>query len=290
MATVQPLKSILKRPSTLTATPRSREERNRDTALYHANLIQARKDVELQLLFSMEEMIDLPLERSAQYTASNPAASDVQAFKEGLQLFQPSDYDALIVERNINEHCGYTLCPKPRLKEEGMGRGKYRIIGKSGKAKDFRVVEKEELEKWCSEDCAKRALYIRIQLSERPAWERGPEGARIELMDEVKTEDERTQMQLANDLAKLALADSSAIAGRGNLALERGDRGARAASGLVGVNIVEKDIMRAAEAPSLVDDMEGRLATMHLELEGYNPRFGTEKEDDDDDDGMDWKI
>ncbi len=266
MATSKPLKSILKQ-SNVPSPSQTKEDHDREIALYHANLIQQRKDIELEILLSTERLIEFPLQSNS--TATNPAPSDVVLFKTLIQPFQPSDYECLIEERNINEHCGYALCPNPRAKDSGKG---YRIIGKMGRAKDFKVVPKEELEKWCSEDCAKRAMYVKVQMSERPAWERAASLRQIELLDEPKTDAEMREAQLAEDLRKLNLGNMQQ---NEELAFERGDRGVAAMHGLVGVSIREKAITGFVEAPSLDrDDLDGRFAEMHLSLEGYTPKLG----------------
>ena len=293
MATAKQPRSILKK--TYPATTSSKEDRDREVALYHANLIQQRKEIEFNILISTETLIDYPLAK-APYDASNPSPTDAKTFKQLLRPFQPSDYDALILERNINEKCGYTLCPNFRIKDSGGG--KYRIIGTNGKAKDFKVVEKEELEKWCSEACAKRALYVRVQLSESPAWEREAAGStvNIDLLDEPKSENSA----IVDGLEKMNLdgGRDTKMQDAADLALERGDKGLAAKSGLVDVKIQEKDIQRPAEAPSLrADDLTGRLDTMHLTLEGHTPEFGSRRQrrhieelEDEDDKDMDWKI
>jgi hypothetical protein len=291
MATAKQPKSILKKAS-YPATPSSKEDRDREVALYHANLIQQRKDIELNILLSTETLIDYPLAKSP-YDASNPSPSDAREFKHLLRPFQPSDYDELIQERNINEKCGYTLCPNPRLKDNSGG--KYRILGTNGKAKDFRVVEKEELEKWCSEACAKRALYVRVQLSENPAWEREAAGStvNIDLLDEPKSVDGAIVEGLEN-MSLDGSKDKKQVAT--DLALERGDKGPAAKNGLVDVKIQEKDVQRPAQAPSL-NDLSGRLDMMHLTLEGHTPEFGSRRQrrhseelEDEDDPDTDWKI
>jgi hypothetical protein len=273
MATAKQPRSILKKAS-YPATTSSKEDRDREVALYHANLIQQRKDIELNILFSTETLIDYPLAKSP-YDASNPSPTDAKEFKQFLRPFQPTDYDELIHERNINEKCGYTLCPNARVKD-GSG-GKYRILGTNGKAKDFRVVEKEELEKWCSEACAKRALYVRVQLSENPAWERDAAGStvNIDLLDEPKF----AEGAIAEGLEKMNLEGDKAVKQQdvADLALERGDTGLAAKNGLVDVNIQEKEVQRPAQAPSL-DDLSGRLDTMHLTLEGHTPEFGSRRQ------------
>ena len=299
MATVTTPKSILKKTSyPATSASKSREERNREVALYHANILQERKDIELQILLNTETLIDYPL-ASKPYDASNPSPSDVRSFKDLIHSFQPSDYDALIVERNINEHCGYSLCPNNRVKD-GRG-GKYRLVGKTGKAKDFKVVEKGELEKWCSSACAKRAMYIKVQLSETPAWEReSPYGTEIELLDEPKS----TEDQVVEGIESLNLATSEEPNKKQNaadLALERGDKGLAAKKGLVDVEIREKDVQNTAQAPSFeTEDLSGRLDSLHLTLEGHTTVFGSERqrrhheevEDINDDNAADadWKI
>lgn len=308
MASATTPKSILKKPS-YPATGSSKADRDREVALFHANLIQQRKDIELKILLSTETLIDYPL-AAAPYDASNPSPADARSFKDLLRPFQPSDYDALIVERNINEHCGYALCPKPRVKDGGGG--KYRIVGKYGKAKDFRVVDKEELEKWCSEACAKRALYVRVQLSETPAWEReGFNSVNIDLLDEPKSEEGKSKErqseedQVVEALGELNLRgteDQVKKQDAADLALERGDRGYATKNGLVDVKIHDKEVTEPVQAPSLdTDDLSSRLGTMHLTLEGHTPSFGSRKqrrhheelgdiEGENSDEDTDWKL
>jgi len=293
MATAQKPKSILKKTS-YPATSTSKEERDRELALYHAHLLQKRKDVELEVLMSTETLIDYPLATSP-YDASNPSAADAQTFKDLLRPFQPSDYDALIVERNINDCCGYTLCPNPPRKENGGG--KYRMVGKNGKGKDFRVVEKKELEKWCSEACARRALYVRVQLSETAAWEReGVESTvNIDLLDEPKAGPD-TVMEGVEKM-HITANENSKKQDSADLALERGDTGHAARNGLVDVKILEKAVERKPEAPSLVsdEDLSGRLDTMHLTVEGHTERFGTHRhrhreDDEEEEQDTDWML
>lgn len=268
MAPATTPKSILKRPSypATTNSSSAMEDRNREVALYHANLIQQRKDVELTILLSMETLIDYPL--SAQ-PASSPSADDIQTFKDLLQPFQPSDYDELVQERNINNRCGYALCPLPR-KTDGAG-GTYRLLGMSGKAKDFKVVRREETEKWCSRECARRALYVRVQLSHRPAWERGDAPIEIELRAEPQSEEDR----VADRMAQM---DLGAAQNAEDLARERGDQGAVARNMFGDIKIQENVAPRGAvQPPSFeTDDLSNKLHTMHLNLEGYTPSFGSQ--------------
>lgn len=223
----------------------------------------------------METLIDYPLS-GAPYSPSNPSPTDARTFKTLLRPFQPSDYDALIVERNINERCGFALCATPNRKERGGG--VYRLTGMNGRAKDFKVVKKEELEKWCSEACAKRALYVRVQLGESPAWER--EGAAygggdIELLDEPRTEEDVVAEGIGMmDISSSAGEDEGRIQDNANLALERGDRD-KMRSGLMDIRIRENET-RGAQPPSFdTEELSGRLDTMHLTMEGHTPSFGS---------------
>jgi RNA polymerase II-associated protein 2 len=268
MAMEKTPKSILKKSQNLSSA--STKERDRELAVYHATLIQQRKNVEMEILLSIERLIEFPDCRGS--NAANPAIEDVALFKKLLKQFQPCDYDSLIEERNINENCGYALCPKQRVKDNSSGR--FRLIGMSGRAKDFKVVPKEELEKWCSEDCARRALYVKVQLNEQPGWERIDSTVEIELLDEQKTETERTQAQLIGELKMLDLGKS--IQDAEDLALERGDRGVAARVGNIRAEIVEKAVTRAGVLPSVdAENLDRKLATMHLTMEGHTPDFGT---------------
>lgn len=290
MAAPQTPKSILKKQTAYPATtssPSSRADRDRETALYHATILKARKEIEFNILLSTETLLDYP---TSSQPVDNPSAEDAKTFKELLKPFQPSDYDALIVERNISDLCGYALCPKPNRKDKAGG--KFRVIGQSGRAENFKIVDRSELEKWCSEACARRALYIRVQLSETPPWEREAVASqvRIDLLDEPKSAD-----VVAEDLERLDLNDKGFRVnqkGRADLAMERGDQGFASRNGLVDVKILEKEVQRQPEAPSLDEkELSGELSNMHLSLEGHITRFDARKEigNNEDDDG-DWKM
>ncbi|KAL2066132.1 hypothetical protein VTL71DRAFT_2203 [Oculimacula yallundae] len=292
-------------PNPSTEPPTPSKDRNREIALYHAHLLQARKDIELEILLSTETLIDYPLSPSPHHTAASPSISDAQQFKSLLAQFTTSDYDALIQERNINEKCGYALCPNARVKEGGGG--EWRLLGMSGKARDFRVVRKEECEMWCKEGdaCKRRALWVRVQLGEVPAWERGAGnalGGQIELLDEPKERVEDDRDTVMQGIERLDLEERKERDGE-DLALERGDRGMRSKTGLVDVKVLERDVKMKVEPPSLgEEELSGKLE--HLRLEGYTSKFGdqrrklleVEKErdgdemDEDDDEDTDWKL
>ena len=161
----------------------------------------------------------------------------------------------------MNGLCGYTLCAKPK-KDLGPG-GEWKITG-SGNIK-----KRKDLEKWCSQPCAKRALYIKVQLNETAAWERaGMPEIEIELLDEdrsTETEEEQT----ARKLGELKLEDQrQAARDTAALALERGERGVTNTD-KVEIILKEKEVKAPstkAEAPEVYDDD-------HLVVEGYKSKL-----------------
>ncbi|KAL8818698.1 MAG: hypothetical protein Q9223_002716 [Gallowayella weberi] len=227
-------------PSTL-----SREDRNRQLALHHARLIQIRKDIESLILTSTETLLDLPTSPTA--SPSEPSSADIKTVKESLRPFQPSDYDALVEERNIDHKCGYVLCRRENRRQNR--RSNYRIITGTGDAKgsNLKVVEPKELERWCSDECGKMALYIRVQLSEEPAWMRDWQtNEPLELYGEIER---KAQVHNGNSpVPRVAMkpdvsdAQQTLAIRMKDLAVERGDRSNTAkASARVAVHVREND-------------------------------------------------
>ncbi|TID20514.1 Galactose-1-phosphate uridylyltransferase [Venturia nashicola] len=253
------LKSILKKTADIAETeePSPRDKRNLEIALYHANLIQAQKDAEKEILNALETLMDFPADSSS--TSSEPSRADVQIFKNLIQPFQPSDYDALFEERRIAERCGYVFCPNPP-KQSGRG-GKFKFLG-GKKGQDLRVVEKQKTECWCSSECAHRALYVRVQLDEEPAWLRRGEGvASIQLLTERDDEEKRgsntiDQEALRNDLAKLKV--------------ERGEPGRMMPKGIITDTVMERVASTSTQAAAPKQEAESP-GTIGL-IEGYAPR------------------
>ena len=275
-------KSILKKPPTIdkvSSIPaaRSREDRIRETALYHANLIQHRKDIEALVLKSTETLLDLPSLPPS--NPVNPSSEDALTVKRLLRPFQTSDYDALIEERNIDNKCGYVLCPRSNKFEDNKAR--FRILQSAAKGADaFKVVESQMLEKWCSDQCAKRALYIRVQLNEEPAWKRADNfGSDIVLLEDTLTaeQDQVAKARSTGGLEKLEVGpgEDRVMAAMKELAVERGDGNAVSrASRIVEVDIHEK-ISVPGKGPSLPvrSDGHGGSKDLHGSIEGYTPTF-----------------
>ena len=279
-------KSILKKPPATdkviaSPPPHSREERNRETALYHANFLQQRRDVEALVLASTETLLDFPSLPDAD--PANPSSEDASAVKTLLKPFQPSDYDALIDERNIDRKCGYMLCPRSNKLQNTDA--KLRILQSAGKGPDaLRVVERQTLEKWCSDECGKRALYIRVQLNEEPAWTRaGGFSGNICLLENAPRpkQSQEAGLILVQGLEKLeiSLEEDRVVAAQKELAIERGDGDAVSrASRLVEVDIHENSNSSAKEPSSPTASIEHRETHgLHGSIEGYNPKLSNSK-------------
>lgn len=297
--TKAPIKGILKKPKTsssptqpsdtsaLPAAARTAQQPKQDPrqiAIQHARILQERKDIEAQILDNVITLLDFP--RNTSRPASDPDPTDARAFSSLVRIFQPGDYDDLAVERNLDgDKCGYALCGNKRRRYPGAGT--YKMVNKG--RRDFDIVETRELEKWCSAECTRRALWVKVQLNETAAWERvGLPDIEIELYPEKKeggegeggsgsggtssagegkTEPER----LATEMSRLQLQeDRKAAKDAMDLASERGDDAKAAPRGKVDVVVREKTVTTQAEAPALADGAEGDS------IEGYKARFGTE--------------
>ncbi|KAM0796075.1 Rtr1/RPAP2 family-domain-containing protein [Usnea florida] len=270
--------SIRSELSTTSPPPgRSRESRNKDTALYHAHILQQRKDVEALILSSTETLLELP--SSTDSDRARPYSRDISLVKNLLQPFQPSDYDSLIEERNINKQCGYVFCPKPNRQENTKAR--YRILHSKGRASDnVKFVERRTLERWCSDECGKRALYIKVQLSEEPAWTRTASPLRdiLFLEDEHNHEkhpdDNHTLMEQVEFLD--AGFEEDVLAARMKaLAVERGDEKAPSRSD----RLKEIDVLENRNPNGKISAPEQGASSGRSSgtIEGYTPRFSVKK-------------
>lgn len=295
--TKQPIKGILKKPKTspspaqssnaASATSTATKARTaapkdpRQIAIQHARILQDRKDTEAQILENVITLLDFP--RNPQRPSSDPDPSDAADFTSLVRIFQPGDYDDLILERNLDgDKCGYALCGNKRRRYPRAGT--YKMVNKG--RRDFDIVETKELERWCGGECARRALWVKVQLNETAAWERvGLPEIGIELYPEKKEGDEHGSdvpapsgeggksepERLAAEMSRLQLReDRKASKDAKDLALERGDDANAAPRSKVDVVVREKTVTTQAEAPVLSDGAEGDS------IEGYKAKFGTE--------------
>lgn len=260
-------KSILKASSaTLKDTPQpptfSREEHNRQLALHHARLLQDRKDIESQILASIENLLDFPSSSNA--SPSDPSSADAATVTEALKPFQPSDYEALIEERNINHRCGYVLCPRGNISQNTNGR--YRIL--TGKKTDFRVVETKELEKWCSDECGKMAVYLRVQLNKEPAWTRDwSAGDLLTLYKERVDHEGADATSHTSRKSGSSDADDETKSRLTALAIERGQKGeSDKVSTKLAIRVKDNIKREESPVPPSIENHEGDA------IEGYIPR------------------
>ncbi|EFX05673.1 hypothetical protein CMQ_3742 [Grosmannia clavigera kw1407] len=293
----RPLKGILKTGASraddasgtvATHSRRQRtEEDNAEIAGKHAAILQQRRDLEAAIFLDIDRLTAFPLVRTPSYSSARPAPSDAAAFRQLVRTFQPGDYDDLIEERNTCGLCGYALCANPRKTFAGRGSWKLAHGG---------IMPKGELERWCSAACARRALYIKVQLNETAAWERvGIPDIEVDLYEDDQDDSSTTlsgpdpEAQLAQDLARLKLHEERRLAqSQAALALERGDTSSLPSTdpevaaaqariqptvASVDVNIIEKPITSAPVEPTLANSNTSDDA--HMLLEGHKIRFAT---------------
>lgn len=229
-----------------------RQDRNRAAAIQQATLLQQRKDTERDILAGLEELVDFPSNPRA--SPSHPEPSDLISLRSLVKPFQVSDYDALLQERNIAGTCGYVFCPRPYRKDT-------KKLGTHEMLRDGRVMHRDDVRRWCSKECARRAMFIQVQLSETPAWERqGGLGNEIEVLEEGELGDliveriKHTEVCDDDEELKRAMKD---------LAIERGEKeGGARQQGLL-KNIVQEN--RAQEAVRAPDGTDNRT----FSIEGY---------------------
>lgn len=292
-----PPKSILKKTTVSTNAPPSAKPanpRHLNVALHHANILEQRKRVEGEVLDSIVTLLDYPLSPNAD--AKRPSPSDAHFFCDAVTVFQPADYDALLEERNIADKCGYALCPNPKRKARSTA--KKQFVDTDG---GVEIVDRKVLEVWCSDDCAKRALYVKVQLNEEPGWMRqGGHAPSIELLVENTDEQHKAlPLRLKQEASPSAVADDdddvdAAWAAREDamtdLARERGEEPgqySKANDTLVKDEIMERAASKAPPQPPSLPAQSIENTTMAIE--GHIPRSDRKDlNDDDDDDAQDW--
>jgi len=251
MATKVPAKSILKQPTaqpTLSDEQKATAETNRkhlNTALWHANKIQHRKDVEARIFGNIETLLEFP--------SANPFTSvDVSRFTSLVRSFQPSDFDNLIEERRIDGKCGYALCSNaPRTESLGTSAA-WKLKAKA--ASDY-----------CSDDCTRKSLYVKTQLNEVPAWERDP-AQHPKVVVHLDDRASATRVQPA-----IATRAVPPRATQNDLALERGDTTSsmRPSQVMTSTVVEHTNTDRATTRPP-----DAEVAS-HTAIEGYEPTSGS---------------
>jgi hypothetical protein len=290
-----PPKSILKNSVVSTNAPPGRKPvnpRHLAVARHHATVLEDRKRVEAEVLDAVMALMDFPTSPDAD--AKRPSPSDAHFFQKTIIPFQPADYDALIEERNIADKCGYALCPRPKKKARSTARKQF-VDTDHG----VEIVDRKVLEVWCSDDCAKRALYVKVQLSEEPAWMRqGGYQDTIELMVENEEEHRKAlPLRVKQEGATRAAADEEDVDAawaalddaKADLALERGEKPgqlSKANNDLIQDQITERV---SSNAPPQPPSLPEQTSDHTMAIEGHVPRINRkDKDDEDEDDAQDW--
>ncbi|CAI7605224.1 unnamed protein product [Penicillium discolor] len=228
-----------------------------EVALEHAQQIQTQKDAEDVILNRILELLELPSSPTAD--PATPSQEDTHRKKNGPQG-------------------GFQFKYGPK----GSGPG--------GRGRSVDIVSEDRVEKWCSDACAERALWIRVQLSEKPVWERragDTRGTTILLLEEARAK--RLKAPAATSSVSSVVDDLQSM-GLGNrdrsreLALERGDTSLIRPDGRVNVDIREnqRGPQQVADAPQMrPEDANGGS------IEGYVPRERRDVDQDGDIDLLD---
>ncbi|KAF9630568.1 putative duf408 domain protein [Lasiodiplodia theobromae] len=264
----------------------ARDKRTREIALYHAHLIQQQKDVEAQILDAIVQLIDFPSSPDAD--PMSPSHDDASVFKALITNFQPSDYDSLLEERKCADKCGYVLCPNRPKVDANAGKNKFIVKGRQ-----LQIVPREKLELWCSDDCARRALFVKVQLNEEPAWlRRAGVVPQLELMADRRAPNSPPDLNSVMSGLSLDAAHSGTWArsadqaqnlnrAMADLALERGEQTMSArSSGLMRDSISENRVISQPSFPA---------SAGHMSIEGYEPRVNVKNGIERDEDG-DWIL
>jgi len=243
-------KSILRQPAalptpTLSDEQKAKVERDRQNlgiALHHANKIQAQKNFESLILSNIEALLDLP-------TSVPATKADRNTFVLRVTPFQPSDFASLVEERTNDGKCGYALCSQsPRSATVGQN-ATWKL--KAQGAADY-----------CSNDCLRRALYVKTQLSEVPAWERQ---AGQQPLIRLYRNDQATspEHERSNNAAS-----SQRMMHDHDLALERGESPGSFRPGQVTTEM----IVERANAPPRIEQLPQIFGTTSsAAIEGYVP-------------------
>jgi RNA polymerase II-associated protein 2 len=245
MTTQLPARSILKQPSAQPSptdeqkAKAERDRRNLGIALHHANKIQERKDIEARIFGNIETLLEFP-------SAVPFSPSDASRYVSLIRLFQPGDFDNLVEERRIDGKCGFALCSNPpRSKTVGINSA-WKLQGKG--ATDY-----------CSNDCLRKSLYLKTQLSEVPAWERDAnQNPKI-----VLHADDRS----SNGASPITTRRPGLQTNHRELALERGET----TTSLRPNQVMSSNIVENTNVAQPTQEVVRAQQTLHAAIEGYEP-------------------
>ncbi|RMZ76641.1 hypothetical protein DV738_g4802, partial [Chaetothyriales sp. CBS 135597] len=184
----------------------------RAAVIQHGRQVQTRRALQDRIADLIVECSDLPSDHITDPSAASE--QEVAKFKEALGLFQPSDLDDLVVERNIQDRCGYTLCPNANRKAPHDGTHVW-----SNDVGFF--VDRAEYERWCAKRCKQRTEFVKAQLSSEPAWLRGDETNNVILLDQTGPGPQL--LRAFSDLSIGGSQQAELVARLKDLSVERGD-------------------------------------------------------------------
>ena len=237
--------------------------------------------MELDILTSIERLIDYPMATSS--NAASPSPVDISSFRTLSSLFSRSDMDSLVQERNAAGRCGYVFC-RLACKRDLTTKDAYFRLERA--KRDVRIVPREELEMWCSRDCAKRNQYIRTQLSDMAAWERSG----MKDHNHIRLAGDEFDVQLVERINNLHVEDGNEgrmVAAMGELALERNEI----------VNSARRKMVMTPDVREKQTTIPAHAAASsyhnHEAVEGHVPKLrykasGVKRIDEDEDD--DWDM
>lgn len=200
----------------------------------------------MSILDAVLRLLELP--RTPNADPIMPAESDAAEFRHTIVQFKPSDYDMAIEERHSNGSCGYALCPRPAKKIRGGG--KFAFVET---ASDLQILPRKMAELWCSQDCARRAMYVKVQLGETLPALRKPED--IDLLVEKTESGPSITLPFRPRNQGTAQAPNAGVGG--------------VTEGILKMDIVEKQYS-SASAP--LGPGERQSQNSHASIEGYEPR------------------
>lgn len=88
---------------------------------------------------------------------------DSSLLVQAARHFHPEHYREVLVERNLEDWCGYPLCARDRIRVTS----RYRIS-----LKEQKVYDQTEQGGFCSKECLKRSRFYEAQLDDEPVWTR----------------------------------------------------------------------------------------------------------------------
>ncbi|KAK2071043.1 hypothetical protein P8C59_005498 [Phyllachora maydis] len=281
-----PPKGILKNPPTASKPPSlaTTATAMKPVPLYPGPSEDAATKARILATYAVVERLTALPTTAPTSSSSSPSSAtvDIALFKAEVTKLTQGEFAELVAERNCEAKCGYALCPRPR---RALGPGPWTLWR-------GRVAATADLNRWCSDACARRALNVQLQLGALPLH--GTPGLPpIELLGENPGGDDVRQ-------ARAAAADVGAEGGGfGTWDRERVDQHDGSVLRETGVRpevmhskrgkplphedieIVDNIVTTVPKAPNEPTAYGSPQPGDHLKLEGYKATFGRVRTDHD---------